>query len=162
MIKTVIVSMAKTIVVSIILVVACSFALVPHARAQNTLAQDAPQYKDGPVIEEDYVEVEYGHEDEYIAWLSAKWKPTMVALKNAGIIIDYHIYRANPRSPGLPNFILWIAFKNAADAEDRQADIDALTDKVICSQVCQNNARAFRNQYRKRLGSEFVREVLLP
>jgi len=140
---------------------------MPNARSkdtatQNAPAQDVPPYRDGPVTEEDYIEVEYGHEDEYIAWLIAKWKPTMEALKKAGLVIDYHVFRANPRSPGLPNFILWFTFKNGADALDRQAEIDAVTDKVICNAVCQNEARVFRNQYRKRLGSEFIRELILP
>jgi len=136
-------------------------ARAKDARNQNAAAQDVPQYTDGPVTEEDYIEVEYGHADEYIAWLTTKWKPTMEALKKAGLIIDYHIFRANPRSPGLPNFILWITFKNGADALDRQAEIEAITDKVICDSVCQNKARVFRNQYRKVLGTELIRELIL-
>ena len=132
------------------------------APAQNATIQNMRQYSDGPVIEEDYIEVEYGHDDEYLAWLHSKWKPTMEALKKAGLIIDYHVFRANPRSPGLPNFILWITFENGAGALDRQAEIDAVTDRIICSAECQNKARVFRNQYRKVLGTELIRELVLP
>jgi len=130
--------------------------------AQNTPAQDVPQYAEGAVTEEDYIEVEYGHYDDYIAWLTAKWKPTMEALKKEGFIMDYHVFRANPRSPGLPNFILFITFKNGAAALDKQAEIDDVTNRVICSPECQNEARVFRNQYRKVLGTELIRELILP
>ena len=150
--------MIRALFISTCLVVGSAFSLMP----QNAHAQGVPQYTDGPVTEEDYIEVQYGHEDEYIAWLAAKWKPTMKALKKAGIIIDYHIFRATPRSPGLPNFILWITFKNFADALDKQAQFNAVTDKVICGQVCQNKARVLRNQYRNVLGTDYIRELILP
>ena len=153
--------MIRTAILSVCLVVTWSFVLTPHARAQSAPIQDVPQYTNGPVTEEDYIEVEYGHEDDYISWLTSKWKPTMEAEKKAGLIIDYHVFRATPRSPGLPNFILWITFKNGEAALDKQTEFDDVTNKVICSAECQNKARVIRNEYRKVLGTELIRELIL-
>ena len=142
----------------------CSLALSGGAQIEPVGAAPASavgQYSEGPVVEEDYIEVEYGHFDDYIGWLDSVWKPTMVALKNEGLIIDYHVFRATPKSPGQPNFILWIVFKDGQAALDKDAEIEAVTEKVICSSECQNKARAFRNQYRKRLGIEYIRELIL-
>jgi hypothetical protein len=138
---------------------ACLLSL--DARAQDAPAQDVRQYTDGPVTEEDYIEVEYGHYDEYIDWLNSTWKPTMEGLKKAGLIIDYKVFRAAPKSPGQPNFILWITFKNGMAALDKGAEIEDVAKKVIGSTTFQNNARAFRNQYRKVLGTELIREIIL-
>ena len=155
--------MIKTIISSMCLI-ACTLSL--NARAQDDPAQVAPvqdarQYTEGPVTEEDYIEVEYGHFAEYIEWLTSTWKPTMEALKKAGLIIDYKVFQATPKSPGQPNVILWITFKNGGAALDKSAELDAVASKVICNDECQNKARVVRNGYRKLLGTELIRELIL-
>ena len=127
----------------------------------NARAQDVREYVEGPVTEEDYIDVQYGHTDEYVDWLHSTWKPTMEALKKAGLVIDYKVFRATPKSPGQPNFILWITFRNGAAALDKGAEIEDVAKKVIGSTELQNKARAFRNQYRTVLGTELVREITL-
>lgn len=151
--------MIRTIFLSVCLAATCSLSL--NARAQDAPAQDVRQYSDGPVIEEDLIEVEYGHFEEYVSWLKSTWKPTMEALKKAGLITDYHVFTATPNSPGQPNVILWIAFKNGMAALDKGAEIEDVAKKVICSTECQNKARVFRNQYRKVLGTQLIREIIL-
>ena len=154
--------MIKAIVLSMCLV-ACSLSL--SARAQDSPPQVAPsqdvrQYTDGPVVEEDYIEVEYGHFEEYIDWLNSTWKPTMEATKKAGLIIDYKVFRLTPKSPGQPNIILWITYQNMA-ALDKGIELEAVAKKVIGSTEVQNKARVGRNEYRKVLGTEYVRELIL-
>jgi len=155
--------MRKTIILSACLV-ACSLTL--SARAQDASVQVAPardvrQYTDGPVTEEDYIEVEYGHFEEYIDWLNSTWKPTMEGMKKAGLIIDFKVFRATPKTPDQPNFILWITFKNGEAALDKGAELEDVAKKVIGSTEYQNKARQFRNQYRKVLGTELIRELIL-
>src|SRR5436305_14486973 len=70
-------NMTKTIILSMCLA-ASSLSLNAHA-------QDVRQYADGPVTEVDYIQVEYGHFEEYIDWLNSTWKPTMEAFKKAEI-----------------------------------------------------------------------------
>ncbi|HWX35761.1 MAG TPA: hypothetical protein VNZ53_51130, partial [Steroidobacteraceae bacterium] len=42
----------------------------------------------------------------YIDWLNSTWKPTMEAMKKAGLIIDYKVFQASPKSPDQPNIFL--------------------------------------------------------
>jgi|SRR5579884_3520359 len=150
--------MIKAIIVSISLAT-CSLAFT--ARAQDAPTRDVRQFTDGPVIEEDYIEVEYGHFEEYVDWLNSTWKPTMEAMKKARLITDYKVFRATPNSPNQPNIILWIVFKDGAAAIDKGAELEDVAKKVIGSTEFQNKARVFRNQYRKVLGTELIRELIL-
>jgi len=145
--------MIKTIVLSMCLAVS--------ALSLNARAQDVRQYADGPVIELDYIQVEYGHFEEYIDWLNSTWKPTMEAMKKAGLIIDYKVVRATPKTPDQPNTILMITFKDGAAALDKGVELEEVAKKVIGSTEVQNKARVGRNQYRKVLGIEYVRELIL-
>ena len=101
--------MTKTIILSMCLA-ASSLSLDALAHS----AQNDRRYTDGPVTEVDYIQVEYGHFAEYIDWLNSTWKPTMEALKKAGLIIDYKVFKATPKSPDQPNIFLFITFKNMA------------------------------------------------
>jgi hypothetical protein len=123
--------------------------------------QDVRHYSDGPVTELDYIQVEYGHFDEYVEWLNATWKPTMEAMKNAGLISDYKVVRATPKTPDQPNIMLMITFQDGAAALDKGVAQEEVAKKVIGSTEFQNKAREGRNQYRRVLGIEYVRELIL-
>jgi hypothetical protein len=84
----------------------------------------------------------------------------MEAPKKAGLIIDYKVFRLTPKSPDQPNIYLWITYKNMA-ALDKGVELEAVAKKVICSTECQNKARVARSEYRKVLGSEYIRELVL-
>jgi len=136
-------------------------ALAASSLSLNARAQDERAYAEGPVTEADYIHVEYGHFEEYIDWLNSTWKPTMEATKKAGLIIDYKVFRLTPKSPDQPNIILWITYKNAAAALDKGVELEAVAKKVIGSTEVQNKARVGRNEYRKVLGTELIRELIL-
>ena len=122
---------------------------------------DDRRYADGPVTEVAYIRVEYGRFEDYIDWLNSTWKPTMEAMKKAGLIIDYKVLRLTPKSPDQPNIYLWITFKNGAAALDKGVELEEVAKKVICNTECQNKARVARSEYRKVLGIELVRELIL-
>src|SRR5262250_1542440 len=145
--------MTKTIILSICLA-AAALSLEPRA-------EDERQYTEGPVTFVQEIAVEYGHFEEYIDWLNSTWKPTMEATKKAGLIIDYKVFQLTPKSPDQPNIILWITFKNGAAALDNGVELDDVAKKVIGSTEVQNKARVGRNEYRKVLGTEYVRELIL-
>ena len=147
--------MIKTIVLSM-----CAISLLA-LNARDARAQDVRQYTDGPVIELDYIQVEYGHFEEYVDWLNSTWKPTMEAMKKAGLIIDYKVVRAKPKTPDQPNIIFMITFKDGAAALDTRVEQEEVAKKVIGSTDVQNKARVGRNLYRKVLGIEYVRELIL-
>jgi hypothetical protein len=138
-----------------------SVCLAASSLSLTARAEDERAYTDGPVTEVDYIHVEYGHFEEYIDWLNSTWKPTMEAMKKAELIIDYKVLRATPKSPDQPNIYLWITFKNAAAALDKGVELEAVAKKVICNTECQNKARVARSEYRKVLGNEYIRELIL-
>ena len=121
---------------------------------------DERAYTDGPVTDVAFIRVEYGRFEEYVDWLNSTWKPTMEATKKAGLIIDYRIFTASPKSPDQPNIVRMITFKNMA-ALDKGIELEAVAKKVIGSTEVQNKARVARNEYRKLLGSELIRELIL-
>ena len=145
--------MIKTIILSLCLAVS-SLSL-------NARAQDERAYTEGPVTEVDYIQVEYGRFETYIDWLNSTWKPTMEATKKAGLIIDYKVFRLTPKSPDQPNIILWITFKNGMAALDKGVELEDVAKKAIGSTEVQNKARVGRNEYRKVLRREYVRELIL-
>src|SRR5215475_11783863 len=141
-------NMTKTIIVSI--------CLAASSLSLNARAQDVRQYTEGR-----YIQVEYGHFEEYIDWLNSTWKPTMEASKKAGLIVDYKVLKLTPKSPDQPNISLNITFKNGAAAFDKGVALEDVAKKVIGSTEVQNKARVGRNDYRKVLGTEYVRELIL-
>jgi hypothetical protein len=163
--------MIKTIILSMCLASLLSLnARAQDARAQDTLTRDAlaqndRQYTDGPVTEVDYIQVEYGHFPEYIDWLNSTWKPTMEAMKKAGLIIDYKVFQASPKSPDQPNIFLYLTFKNMAayggNIGDKGIEGEYVARKVIGSTEFQNKKRVQRSEYRKVLGIELIREIIL-
>jgi len=128
-------------------------------------AQSFHGYSLGAVTEVDYIHVEYGHFDEYMKWVTSTWAPTMEAAKKAGLIVGYKVFQASPKSPDDANVYLEITFKNlaayAGDIGDQAEAFEAVTEKVICNSVCQDQARVHRNEIRKVLGTEVTRELVL-
>src|SRR5690348_16029534 len=121
--------------------IAVSICLAVSSISLNARAADGSGYTYGPVTEVDYVHVNYGHFEEYMAWITSTWKPTMEAAKKAGLIIDYKVFQSSPKSPDDANVYLEITFKNmatyAGDIGDASNAFEAVTEKVICSLECQ-------------------------
>jgi len=142
--------------------IALCMCLAASSLSLNAPAQDRDerQYSEGPVTEVNYIRVEYGSFESYIDWLNSTWKPTMEAMKKAGLIIDYKVFRAAPKSPDQPNIFLWITYKNMA-ALDKGVELEDVAKKVIGTTEIQNKARIGRNDYRKVLGTELIRELVL-
>jgi hypothetical protein len=146
--------MLKTIMILSVCLAASLLSL--DARAQDTEGA----YTEGPVVQVAYIHVEYGRLAQYVDWLNSTWKPTLEAMKKAGLVIDYKVFRATPKTLDQPNIFLMATFKNMA-ALDRRTEFEAVANKVIGSTEVQNNARVARTDYRKLLGSELIREIIL-
>jgi hypothetical protein len=145
--------------------VALSAVVLASMLPSGAIAQDVRNYSYGPVTQVDYIHVEYGHFDEYMKWVTSTWAPTMEAAKKAGLIIGYKVFQSEPKSPDQPNVYLEITYKNlaayAGDIGDQADAFEAVTEKVICSAACQNQARVHRNEIRRVLGTEVTREIVL-
>ena len=123
-------------------------------------AQAGVTYNEGPVTAVTYLKIEYGHFDEYVDWLNSTWKPLNEAKKKAGFIIDYKVFAARPKTPDEPNVIFMITYPNMASF-DRKVEEDVFGVKIIGSAKDQNKARVDRSAYRKNLGNELIREIIL-
>ena len=123
-------------------------------------AQAGVTYNEGPVTAVTYLKIEYGHFDEYVDWLNSTWKPLNEAKKKAGFIMDYKVFAARPKTPDEPNVIFMITYPNMASF-DRKVEEDVFGVKIIGSAKDQNKARVDRSAYRKNLGSELIREIIL-
>ena len=123
-------------------------------------AQAGVTYNEGPVTAVTYLKIEYGHFDEYVDWLNSTWKPLNEAKKKAGFIIDYKVFAARPKTPDEPNVIFMITYPNMASF-DRKVEEDVFGVKIIGSAKDQNKARVDRSAYRKNLGSELIREIIM-
>ena len=81
----------------------------------------------------DYIQVEYGHFEEYIEWVNSTWVPTMEAMKKAGLIIDYKVFQATPKSPDQPNMYLEILLKTwrlmPGTSAIKRVELEAVTKK---------------------------------
>ena len=147
--------MLKTIMILSMCLLA-AFSLSLNARAQDTEGA----YTEGPVVQVTYIHVEYGKLAEYVDWLNSTWKPTLEAMRKAGLVLDYKVFGASPKTLDQPNIFVMITFKNMA-ALDRRTEFEAVANKAIGSTEVQNNARVARTDYRKVLGSELIRELVL-
>ncbi|SRR5690242_8286044 len=150
--------MTKTVILSMCLAVS-SLSL-------NASAEDKRGFRYGPVTQLGLIHVNYGHFDDYMAWITSTWLPTMEAAKKAGLIVGYKVVVRESANPNEPNMYLWVTFKDmaafAGDIGDQAAqdEFEAVTEKVICSSACQNQARVHRNEIRTFLGNEVIREIV--
>ena len=107
-----------------------------------------------------YTKTRRGRFDDYMKFLATTYKTLMEANKKAGMILDYSIYSASPRSPQDPDLLLTTTWPNMA-AFDRSEAAEALSVKTIGSMAAQNQAAVDREAIRELLGSELVRKLIL-
>ena len=128
--------------------------------AATVLADDEKVYSEGPVVEVTYVKIKPGKFDDYMKFLATTYRTLMEANKKAGLIQDYGIYQATPRSPQDPDLMLTTTFPNMA-ALDRNEEAEALSVKTSGSMASQTQAAVDREAIREILGSELLRKLIL-
>ena len=134
--------------------------LVFSGLAATVLADEGRVYQEGPVVEVSYIRTKPGKFDDYMKFLATTYRTLMEANKKAGLILEYNIYSATPRSPQDPDLLLTITYPNMA-ALDRNEESEALAVKTIGSMASQNQSAIDREALREVLGSELVRKLIL-
>ncbi|PRC91258.1 hypothetical protein [Solimicrobium silvestre] len=134
--------------------------LVLTGFVMTATAQEAKSYKEGQVTVLTYVKVKPGKFDEYMKWLATTGKAFREAEIKAGILLSYHVYSANPRTPREPDLILSSTYPNMA-ALDKDDDEDALAGKTMGNRATRNKAAEDREALREIQGSEIIRELVL-
>jgi hypothetical protein len=136
-----------------------TFGLVLLATVTSVSAQ-TKSYKEGQVTELSYIKIKPGKFDDYMAFLSTKYKELMEANKKAGLIVDYHIYGMRARTPQDPDLMLTVTYQNMA-ALDKVDEGDAVAAKVVGTPAVQSKQFAERESMREVLGSQLVQEFVL-
>jgi len=127
----------------------------------STALANGKDYNDGPVVNVSAIRTVDGHFDDYMHWLATAWKKQEEAGKKAGLIIDYHVYTAEPRSPNDPDIYLVVTYKNWAALDGVGAKFDALSEQLEGSLDKADQAQAARGKIRTILGSETIQEATL-
>ena len=123
-------------------------------------AADTKPFTDGPVTEVSYVKTKPGKFLAYMQYLDTTYKQIMEANKKAGLITDYAVYAATPRTPQDPDVILTVVYANMA-ALDKSDEGDAVAEKIAGSMETQSKAAADRESLREVLGGELIRQMIL-
>lgn len=124
-------------------------------------AQDR-SYTEGPVMEVTAVKIKDGQFDNYMKHLQIQYKRVMDAQKDAGIILGYTIYSADPRRPEDPDLYLTVVYPNMAAFDGLRDRSEAVSSKVTGQNTAQaNTAFADRGKMRQILGSQLIRELKL-
>ena len=139
--------------------VSSAHALVLIVASSLVHAQGRP-YKEGQVTDISYIRTKGGHFEEYMRFLDGPYKALMEAQKKAGLVVEYHVYAAEPRTPQEPDLFLTTTYANMA-ALDRIEEAIAVAEKVAGSIDKQEKEAADRESIRDVLGSQLVRELIL-
>src|SRR5262245_58868278 len=137
-----------------------AFVCLVAMMAVNVLAADRP-YTEGSVLNVVSVRTEPGMFEEYMKYLAGPYKQVMEEQKKAGIILDYAIYAADPRSPHDADLYLITIYKNMAALDDLSAKTDPITEKIVGTMEQQSSATVGRGKLRTILGNEYVRQLTL-
>jgi hypothetical protein len=142
--------------VAISLCSAASFGMLTSAALAN-----GRDYNDGPVVNVSAIRTVDGHFDDYMHWLATAWKKQEEAAKKAGLVIDYHVYTAEPRSPNDPDIYLVVTYKNWAALDGIGSKLDAVSEQLEGSLEKADQSEAARGKIRTVLGSETIQEAAL-
>lgn len=141
--------------ITMLLVSVLMFAVVG-----SVLAQDAKPYKEGKVLQVSFIKIKPGQLNNYMKYLDGPYKANMEAMKKAGLITGYAVYRSQPRTPQDADLILTVAYPNMA-ALDRSDEADAISTKVMGPMASRDKASMDRESMRELLGSQLTRELVL-
>jgi hypothetical protein len=126
-----------------------------------TRAEEDHAYTQGPVVIVSFVRTEPGMFEDYMRYLGSTYKHIMDGYKKQGTIIDYAIYQARPRDPQDADLILTVTYKNMAAFDDLQARTDAGAKQAFGSLSKAASASVDRGKFRKEVGSQMVRQLIL-
>lgn len=125
----------------------------------SALADDSKSYTEGPVTQVTSIRTKPGMFDTYMKWLDTTGKQLREDEKKAGIIIDYGVYEATPRSPHDPNLYIVITYKNMAALDGLEDRVEPIMRKIYATRSAADKAEADRESMREILGTELIRRL---
>jgi hypothetical protein len=140
---------------------ALAVTVMSMSAMSSAWADDSRSYTEGTVTDVSSVRTKPGMFDAYMKWLDTTYKQLMDEEKKAGIIVDYAVYAAVPRSPHDPDVYLITTFKNMAALDGLDDRLEPIEQKVWATRDAANKADADRESMREVLGSQLIRRLNL-
>lgn len=131
------------------------------AQAMPGMQMGQDPYKEGPVVVVSSIRTNPGQTANYMKYLFGDYAKQMNAEKAAGIILEWGVLSATPRSPDDPDIYLTVTYPN-------MAALDGLTDRVrpIMQKTMNMTpeqsaaAGAARGAMRRQIGSQVLRAMV--
>jgi hypothetical protein len=135
-------------------------ALLASPASQASAGENDP-YSEGNVVELSFIKIKPGMFDAYMAYLASTYQDLLEEQKKAGLVVDYAVYAAQAGSPGEPDLILSVTYKNWAALDGLEDKIEPITNKKFGSQQKANEASVDREKMRELLGGERIQQLIL-
>jgi len=126
---------------------------------QNIYAQSDKPYSEGPLWQVQFVHTKSGMTDLYLKNLSEGWIKEMQAAKDAGYIIDYKVFEAQPASENDWDLMLMYEVKNFAMLDGMSDKMEALMKKDGSNDQTLHTQAVSRNDLRVLQGGRLTREL---
>lgn len=136
-------------------------ALSLFTLSSSVALADGRDFNDGPVVNVSAIRTVDGHFDDYMHWLATAWKKQEEAAKKAGLILEYHVYTAEPHSPNDPDIYLVVTYKNWGALDGLGGKFDKISEQLEGSLQKADEGQVARAKIRTILGSETIREAAL-
>jgi hypothetical protein len=133
---------------------AAPFAL---AYAVPAMAQDAYPVDPGDYVEVGMIEIDDGHDLEYLNYLAGLWRRNQDYAKAQGWITGYEILSNENKRPGEPDLYLVTRYREFASTAEgkRRNDVMRSVNKMTDAEM--QAASAGRAKYRRQMGSQLLR-----
>jgi hypothetical protein len=125
----------------------------------SALADDSKSYTEGTVTEVTSIRTKPGMFDAYMKWLDTTAKQLREDEKKAGLIVDYAVYGAQPRSPHDPDIYLTITYKNMAALDGLSDRVEPILKKIWATRDAAAKAEVDRESMREILGTQLIRRL---
>lgn len=126
----------------------------------TVLAQDALPYKDGAVVIVTSVRTQPGKFNDYFRYLSGPYSQMMDQAKKEGLLTSYAFYGAQPKTPNEADLYIVETYPNMAVFDSMTDKMTAISSKVFGSLKQSDAADANREEIRKILGTEMIRQLV--
>ncbi|HSJ14130.1 MAG TPA: hypothetical protein VK939_06935 [Longimicrobiales bacterium] len=129
------------------------------AAAPALEAQQRP-YSEGVVVEITEIRTMPGQYENYLGYIFGDYAKLMEAQKAEGIILDWGVYAAQPRSPEEGDLLLTVAYANMAALDGLSERTEPIVQRVMSRDRTQAAAAsAQRESMRRIVGTSTIRRL---
>jgi hypothetical protein len=141
--------------------IAAAAVITALACTSVTAFADDRGYTEGLVVNVARIRTVDGKFDDYMKWISTKWKAQQEAAKKAGYLVSYEVMAVEPRTPDDPDLLLISRYKNWAALDGAMEKADAVTKATGSTVVEANKMQVERSSIRRVLGSSTMQVLEL-